>query len=415
MNIEKILSQKKINKEYPIVKEMEDTITEIYKKNSDNDILDNLSLLYEIREDNKYNITLFNKLNLEKFNLEEVILQHKEDIVITGSYIRSVLLEELDDIKQEIFISTIKDINWKEILPETYEETETMFLKKVNNNYVYILKNKFISVSSIILNGKYLIRFGYYNNIFYASPMFILEYNINMKYMKCEQKDPVFKTKLDLFDNYNYITDKKEDIFDIIDKKDYALLINLTSYDLTKLKDKLTCIEYAINLYTLEECHIISHQLKLIILELHKHIIFKRHPAFFAEIINLSKFDDSLFTILINQEYTDIKQQLIPYSNIDELNNSLLEYYIKTDRAKEFYDYIKLICHKIDADIINNIIKYKPQNIILKGINKNYLSNYNLYKIILLTSELNYIKYIKFNIDIAINFIDKIIDNCLIK
>ena len=415
MNIEKILSHKKIDKEYEIIKEMEDTITEIYKKNSDNDILDNLSLLYEVEEKNKYNINLFNKLDLDKFKLEETILQHKENIVMTGSYIRSVLLEEYNDIKQEIFISSITDINWKDILPESYEETETMFLKKVNNNYIYILKNKFMSVSSIILNGKYLIRFGYYNNKYYASPMFILEYNMNIKYMKCEQKDPVFKTKLDLFENYNYITDKKEDIFDIIDKKDYTLLVNLTSYDLTKLKDKLTCIEYAINLYYNEECHIISHQLKLIILELHKHIVFKRHPAFYAEILNLSKIDEGLFTILINNEYTEMKQQLTPYKNIDELNNSLLEYYIKTDKAKELYDYIKFICHKIDADVVNNIIKYKPENIIIKGINKNYLSNYNLYKIILLTSELNYIKYIKFNIEIAINFIDKIIDNCLIK
>ena len=74
-------------------------------------------------------------LNLK---LSEIKRKHKENIVMTGSYIRSVLLEEYNDIKQEIFISSITDINWKDILPESYEETETMFLKKVNNNHKHI-------------------------------------------------------------------------------------------------------------------------------------------------------------------------------------------------------------------------------------------------------------------------------------
>ena len=117
-------------------------------------------------------------------------------------------------------------------------------------------------------------------------------------------------------------------------------LVNLTSYELNKLKDKLTCIEYALDLYMSEECLIISQQLRLIILELNKHITFKRHPGFYAELIGLKDKDNELFLILTNKEYLDIRKNINNFNNLNEINSNILDYYIKTDKANDFYSYI---------------------------------------------------------------------------
>ena len=71
INIEKIITNNRIKKDYQIVKEMEDTLTDIYKKNLDNDILDNdESLILEV-SNNKYNISLYN----DKFNILKILYQ----------------------------------------------------------------------------------------------------------------------------------------------------------------------------------------------------------------------------------------------------------------------------------------------------------------------------------------------------
>mgnify|MGYP003332625416 CR=1 FL=1 len=78
INIEKIITNNRIKKDYQIVKEMEDTLTDIYKKNLDNDILDNdESLILEV-SNNKYNISLYN----DKFNILKIF-----DIKIKMKYI----------------------------------------------------------------------------------------------------------------------------------------------------------------------------------------------------------------------------------------------------------------------------------------------------------------------------------------
>jgi hypothetical protein len=433
INIEKIIVNNKIKKDYSLVKEMEDTLTDIYKKNMDNDILENdehLSLI--INRDTKYNINLYeNNINLDNFSLEDNILNIKDDLVFTGSYIRTALLnlDNYQNYKKELFITSLKKIDWKNLLSNNYEELDDMFIKKINNYVVYINKKEATSVSQVLYsfiysndtNNKYLMRFGMHRNKFYGTPMFILEYNINLQYINKNNSkdnkfvDPIFRTPIDLF-NINLDTCIiTEDIFNVIFRKDYNKLVNITSYDLNKLKDKITCIEYAIELYVNEECLIISQQLRLIILELLKHVVFKRHPGFYAELLNLKNKDEELFLIITQKEFLELRKNINTFDSITSINNNILEYYIKTDNAQEFYSYIKFISGKIDQDIINNLIKYNPVNIITKGINRNYLSEYNIYKIILLGEQLNYTKLINFNVDIAINFINKIISQCKIK
>ena len=420
INIEKIIKNNKINKEYKIIKDMEDKITEIYQTHTETetDILDEnkMGLLFEIY-DKFCNIQIKKNIIdvLNHFNLDENILKLKEKLVFSGSAIRSVLSHK-ENYRKELFISCFDNVIWADIINlDTYEETDILYFKKCDDYTINLFKFKYISPSEIILNGPYLKRFAYYNDKLYASPMFIIEYNMKMKYMDINYLDPVFHTELDMLDLEYSQKETTGDIFDVIHKKDYSALKHITTYDLNKIKDNITCIEYAIQLYIEEECDIIQNQLKLIIYDLLKHIKFKRHPAFYAELIKLDKYDAEMYEILLTPEYLKLRQSIQAFSSLDELNISILNFYIINDMCDDFYSYIKTIYKKPSSDIFYTIIDSKPKKIITEGIKKKYFSDYNIYKIILLSEELNYINLIHFDINIAVNFLDKIIKKCLTK
>ena len=419
INIEKIIKNNRISKEYNVIKDMEDKLVEIYQKNNDADFLEEnkMGLLYEIEND-KYSIKIHKDIQeiLTQFKLDENILNSKENFVFTGSAIRSVLSPK-DSYRKELFIYSINNVNWNNIIKnlDSYEQLDNVYFKNNKNYVINLVKKPYISPSEVILNGPYINRFGLYNNVFYATPMFIFEYSIKIKYMKDDFIDPIFKKHVDLFDLEYPDSKIQDDIFNIIDKKDYESLMHLTSYDLNKTKNNLTCIEYAIDLYIKEECEIIQQQLKLIIYELLKHVKFQRNPGFYAELLKLDNYDLEMYEILINPEYLKLRQEIEPFKSIDELNLSILNYYILNDMVNEFYLYIKILCKKPSSDIFKKIIEVNPAKIINEGVKKKYFSEYNIYKIILLSQNLNYINLIKFDINIAMNFLDKIIKQCLTK
>ena len=419
INIEKIIKNNKISKEYKIIKDMEDKIAEIYQNNDDTDVLNEnkMALLYEIKED-FCNVKIYKNIDeiMNKFELDENLLKLKDKLVFTGSAVRSMLIDK-EEYRKELFISSYDIISWKNILLDidTYTETETMYYKKNKEFEINLFKHQFSSPSEIILNGPYIKRFGIFQDKIYASPMFIMEYNLKTKYMDINYLDPVFKTELDVFDLQYLLPENKKDIFDIINKKDYRALTHITTYDLNKMFDDLTCVEYALKLYVKEECSIIQGQLKLMILELLKHVKFKRNPGFYAELIKLDNYDLELYEILLTPEYKKFRESIEAFSSLEELNISILNYYIKNDLQDDFYSYIKMIYKKPASVIFNTIIDCNPKKIIQEGIKKKYFSDYNIYKIILLSQQLNYINLIKFDINIAMNFLDKIIKKCLIK
>ena len=130
INIEKLITNNRIKKDYQIVKEMEDTLTDIYKKNLDNDILDNdESLILEV-SNNKYNISLYN----DKFNINmEELEKYYDKLVFTGSYIRSVLM----------------NTNFKKTL---IEECKNMFYDELFEEKLNIWKLKEKKLSTTELN-----------------------------------------------------------------------------------------------------------------------------------------------------------------------------------------------------------------------------------------------------------------------
>ncbi len=419
INIEKIIKNNKISKEYNVIKDMEDKIVEIYQKNNDTEFLNEnkLGFLYEIN-DNYCSIKFHKNIEeiLKEFKINENILSNKDKFVFTGSAIRTILSPK-ESYRKELFINAIEDIEWNNIVSnlDSYEQTDTIYYKKSKHHVINLVKKIHATPSEIILNGPYIKRFGLFNDKFYATPMFIFDYNLKIKYLRDDFIDPIKKTPLDLFDLEPSVIKTEEDIFDIISKKDYESLMHITSFDLNKIKDNLTCIEFALDLYVKEECQIIQNQLKLIIYELLKHVKFRRNPGFYAELIKLDNYDLEMYEILINPEYIKLRKNIQPYKNIEDLNISILNYYIINDLVDDFYGYIKFLCKKPSSEIFKTIIEYNPKKIILEGIKKKYFSDYNIYKIILCSQQLNYLNEINFDINIAVNFLDKIMEKCLTK
>ena len=69
LNIDKIIQSESIlNDDYLIVQKFEDKISELYKTDNNSEIIDeDLSILYDITENNNYNIKIYSKPNLSIF------------------------------------------------------------------------------------------------------------------------------------------------------------------------------------------------------------------------------------------------------------------------------------------------------------------------------------------------------------
>lgn len=334
------------------------------------------------------------------------------------------------NIKNELFINTINDIDAKTLIDNTYTESEDMYYKKYDDFIVYIKKEKFRNPSHVILSNYNMKRIGYYNNKLYVSSIFIADYNKFSVTINSELIDPVFNTHIDIFDVLNHEHHNNQTIFDIINRKNYTEFTKkkFTKYDIIndKINDKITPFEYTLDLFIKEQNDIIKSQLRLILLELNDQT-YQRPPIFYCFLKNLEEYDSELYEIILSSSrsrlFNDIKKECeLDFKNIHDINNIILKYYISKDKSDEFYEYLKYKNGddkniKIDQDIFNNIIRFDPKNIIITGIKNNFFSERTKYKLILWIQNLDYFNLIddEFNIDIAVSYINEIIDNCFIK
>lgn len=424
MNIEKIIKNNKIEKEYNIVKEMEDMIQNIYKNNVDTDILDDEKLLlYRINSNNNFNIKIYKTPEelLDQITLPDFLKEIYRDLIFYGSYIRASLICDKvnDETNLELFIATYIPINNldENFLSNGFDKSETGYYKKNEKCMIHFISSQFKSVGDVLLFNPYLTRFGIHCDEFIVSSMFIIEYNRNIKHINTKKIDPKFSTEIDLFYLNKKLEKKLDTIFDLINKKEYEVFTNLTQYNLNDLKDGLTPIEFALKIYKTEECEIISQQLKLIIYELLNNIKFLRLPGFYANIIKLYEKDEAMYSILMTNEYNMIYNN-IPnneVTNISELNYKLLKYYISIDDTETFYSYIKLYVKKIDTKIVQMLYESNPKKIITEGIKKKYFNLNNIYKIILFSQDLEYVDLIEFDVNIALNYIEDVVNRCLLR
>ena len=426
-----LINTNKLESEYNVLKELESMIIDLYEKKSESELFNNpLLLLLELKKNNDYNIKLYNDINIDFLNNEINIIKNLNNIIFTGPFIRNILLDtaniNLNTLKNELFINVV-NIDPKLLIDTTFIEVSDMYYKKINNIVVYVMKQSYKNPSEIILSNYNLKRIGFYNNTLYCSSIFIADYIRYCLTLNFDIIDPVFNTKLDIFDLHNNNQLKKDiTLFELINRKNFKEYKTgkIDKYDIffTINKEKITPVEYVTQLYINEQNDIIKTQLKLIIEDLLGHQ-YQRPPVFYAYINNLEEYNSELYDIFAqNKLFKQIKKEESDFviKSVDDINNLILKYFIIKDMSEDFFSYLKYKDDKnirLNHDIFNMIIQYDPHNIIISGIKNNFFSDRSKYKIILWTQNLDYFNIIgdDFNIDIATNYINEIIENCFIK
>jgi len=439
VNIPEIIKEGKDSDEFYCVKQIEDMLEHLYKTYKKSSFNENpkvflwginehkiQSLILNINDDN-----IIKGLNDFDINIENLI---KSDIVVTGSYIRSVFQSDDDDnvnkINKEIILDSFnKEIDWNTITNlDKFKESEEYYFRIIEDKKITINKKINSSPSSIILKNNYLHRIGFFNNDFYVSSMFLLEYNKNLDIITSSICDPIFNIPVDLFGIYQK-KQKIDNIFNLIKKKDLKSITNIKknqNINHNELQNSITPIEYAINLFINETHPVIIDQLRQIILYLNS-FSYIRPPFFYAKYIDLPNKDLSLFNQLklsLPIKYKSLEEQDMTIINnkneknyIDNINNFIINYFIEIDSPSYFYEYINYISKSIDKKIIDSIIKYNSDNIIIKGIESDILNDYTIYKIAIYSEKLDILKLMKneINIETAVNFLEDTIKMGLCK
>ena len=269
-DINNLISNNKLFDEYNVLSEIEETIIDLYDKKISSEIFNNkLLLLYELNSNNNFNIKLYDNFDIQTYKLDKKILDNLDNIVFTGSLIRKHLINYLNyNIKNELFINTINDIDAKTLIDNTYTEIADMYYKTYDDYTLYIKKEKFRNTSHVILSNYNLKRIGYYNNKLYVSSIFVADYIKFAETINSELIDPIFNTHIDIFDVLNHNQYNNHTIFDLINRKNFAEFIKkkIIKYDI--LQEKITPFEYTLDLFLKEQNDIIKSQLRLILLDL---------------------------------------------------------------------------------------------------------------------------------------------------
>ena len=442
-SLDQILKSENIDDEFEFLKQMENMIIQFYDSSIKTEILnDKFILLKELSKidlENDLNfISIYKKINIDMlnniFHFNKEILNNLEHIIFTGSIIRSIFInnEVNYNCTKEIFINVV-DIDPSTLIDKEYKETEISYCKNINSTTsICIMKKKFNSYSEAVLRNPILKRIGLFNDKIYCSYSFIIDYFRNLDLINSKLVEPIFSTPLDIFDVFSFNTNKTQynNIYEIIAQKDHEIFLKNKKLFKNGVKDGLTPIEYAIDKYIGTSCDIVRLDLEKILHDLSKYN-YKRHPIFYYKLKKLEHENEELFDTLVKNnsttEYENISNfqlnvKRVNIESIEDINMLYLEYYISNDMCVEFYnylDYIQLLHNNkiADTNVLNLIIKYKPDNIILYGIKKTYFQERHIYKIILLTEKLDYFDLMidKFKLEFALNYIDDIIKYNLVK
>ncbi len=155
-DIANIIESGKLDDEYNVIREIEETIIDLYEKNSQSELFQNeLLLLIELNKLNKFNIKIYNDIIINELNLDNKIMNNLSNIVFTGPYLRSMFVENINtkDLKKEIFVNCINNLDYKTLIDESYKETNDMYYKHIEDTdyFIYIAKKTFRNPSEVIL------------------------------------------------------------------------------------------------------------------------------------------------------------------------------------------------------------------------------------------------------------------------
>ena len=426
------------------IKNYELSIQKLFSSDNSSQFIKNShTYIVNITEDHK---DLFPYLNIfnNEFNkeLESFNILNFNNIIITGPYIRSFLIKNLNyPIRKEIYLYNCTDNKWSDILDiSKFSETKIEYISENNGFKISLIKKKYISPSHVILQHNFIKRVGIINNNIYVSNMFLIEYLNHIKYLENDFHDPFLNVPYDPLDIYQHIDNsiihpiKAIETIDIesikeIKQNQYNKLYGIKKYyNNDIIIQKLTPIEFCIEKYTKEKNPIILNELRNIIIFLNNEN-YKRPPFIYAKYINLHTIDDKIYNILLltKNKYNIDEQYINKIFNVNCCNIDLyvLEYLIENKMNTEFIKYLDYIEFNIVDHTVNNtniiidmIIKHHKRDnleIVNLLLSTNKIDNNLCYYICLFSENFKISNLFDFDYEIAFNYFNDIVEKCLYK
>jgi hypothetical protein len=416
------------------IENFEDTLQKVLNsKNNSSFKNDDKIFLWPINE--YINKDLFKNMINFDYNDFGIKFRNENDIsgiVVTGPYIRSCLIninfdEENKDkktkisIKKSIYLFRYKDCKWGELIEniDEYTESDNEYIFELEDKTICLVKKKYSSTSQILLQHDYIKRIGWENGTFYVSSRFLIEYQKHKKAIMSKACDPILNIPYDPLGIYCVTESSNKNILKMIDYIDLEELMKLSIKNIIKLYNSKTLIEICIDKYNRENNIMLLEQLEKMIVYLMQ-FNFKRPPSLYAKIVNINKKNEILYQFICDNEknekniYKDLRKNLDQdenIKNIDDINNFIIEHYIKEDNTQNLIDFLGYIQQKLNKKILEKIVKYNSKNVIKELIENKIVDDYMSYYLILMSGNIDLVDIINFDMDSAINFLKDIVAN----
>lgn len=384
----------------------------IHKIKSDED------MLYNIIKSNKSSYRKYENTNIIKItdDLEDLFEDKKpfifdnfnllvndeyvQDIIMNGPYIRFNLLLNHPNAKlrNDIYVYRIKN-EWEDIILnfDEYEEKENEYIYKYEDKTIILIKKKYECLNDVMFqnsNEEYLKRVIWNNGYYYVSNMFLIQFQTIRSKINEKINDPIMNTIYDPLNIYQQ-EKKKVSIHDIIDKININILYDMEKHHIENLYEDKTIIELFIDKYMTVDNKILLNSIEKIIYYLLR-FEYIRHPYAYAYAAKLNEKNHKLFMDIFNNYKGDhdIKQ-----TSLSDINDAIIEKYIKDDDYELFNNYVNYIGRKVSKIDIRKIIKYGSNKIILNMLNDEMIDRHTYYYMLLMSKNIKMLEnYMDFEI-----------------
>lgn len=416
-----------------LIKNYEDTLQKIFQSSKNSQMIQIPDIfLWKINnniDDFDNNNDLFenmNELSLDIFGMS--INDISQNIVISGPYVRSKLVKTYESskckIRNEIYLYRCGNEKWNDLIDlSNFDDKKTEYMLQNNDKIIYLVKKKYKSPAHIILQHGYLKRCGWYNGSYYVSSMFLIEMQKHLNLITPTFKDPITNLPYDPLGIYTLADKDKSHPTKIIECINYDELIKIPQKNLDKLHSGKTCLELCLDRYLVQDHPVLIEQMKQMIwyLSSNNNIAYKRPPFLYAKSLGIDIKMPELYKILQNVKHAyDLNNDMlddINTSSLDDINNGIISALIKHDFANEFYEYTQYCKIKINKTFVNKIIDAKATKIANLIISCNMIDINISYYLILMVEQLDLIEKLqdKFDIDIAMNYLNELLEHGKIK
>lgn len=435
INVPEIIRSSRYDRFAPAIKNYEDTLQKLLLNNKESSMTNNpFVFLWKVDNDMFPDFTdNIAPIVTELFGIEE-FKTISENIIITGPFVRSCLINSLISSVENKNVTIIKELyfyrscaeQWDQIIDvSSFEDKKTEYVFELNDKKIFLIKKKYKHSAHVILQHDYLKRVGYCNGNYYVSSMFLIEIQKHLQLLGSKFSDPILNIPYDPLEIYKSKDKDKNHPTKIIEMSDFDELTKLNKKYLHKQYNNKTCLELCIDKYMAEEHSVILNQLLQMIVYVSSLGNIRRPIILYAslseldkkniELFNYLKRLDNIYKIEITNEdinyFSNLKEEKI--SPIDLVNNFVLEKIIKAQKCDYFEDFLLYAKIKINKSLIDLVIKHDSEKIAEKIVSEKELDKHLIYYLIIMSENFELTKSIDFELDIniAINYLKEVLSN----